>query len=67
MSRLTDRPLPSARPQTLPIGANAALVWAAQPANQDRPHLCTEAAPLACRPPPSTLKLVITRQSMGAP
>jgi len=62
MTALADRPLPTARPQVLAIDRNATLVWSAQPANQDQPRACTDETPLACRPPPSTLKLVITRR-----
>jgi hypothetical protein len=61
-----DRPIPTMRPQILPVGPQARLVWTAQPANNDRQPACTAAAPLACKPPPSTLKLLIDRQA-GAP
>lgn len=58
-AKLADRPIPTMRPQALTIDREATLVWSAQPANQDRAPPCTEVAPLACKPPPSTLKLVI--------
>ncbi len=61
-----DRPIPAMRPQILPVGSQATLVWSAQPANNDRQPACTAAAPLACKPPPSTLKLLID-QPAGAP
>ncbi len=61
-----DRPIPTMRPQLLSVGSQATLVWAAQPANNDRQPDCTPTAPLACKPPPSTLKLLID-QPTGAP
>ena len=62
-AKLTDRPIPTMRPQALPIDGRATLIWSAQPANQDRAPACTDAAPLACKPPPSTLKLLIGNQA----
>lgn len=58
-----DRPIPTMRPQILPVGSQARLVWSAQPANNDRQPPCTAAAPLACKPPPSTLKLLIDKEA----
>ena len=57
--RFADRALPTMRPQIRSLGKDATLVWAAQPANNDRQPACTPEAPRACNPPPSTLKLVI--------
>jgi hypothetical protein len=66
-AKLADRPLPTARPQMLRVDPDAALIWSAQPANQDQPRSCTDEAPLACRPPPSMLRLMITQQGTTAP
>lgn len=58
-AKYIQRPIPTMRPQILPIDKTAVLVWAAQPANNDRQPACTDAAPLACTPPPSPLKLLL--------
>lgn len=63
LGQFFDRPIPTMRPQILPVGPRARLVWSAQPANNDRQPACTATAPLACKPPPSTLKLLIDREA----
>jgi hypothetical protein len=58
--KFAERPIPTMQTQIRRIDNQATLVWAAQPANKDRQPPCTPAAPLACTPPPSTLKLITT-------
>lgn len=55
-----DRPIQTMSPQTLAVDTQSSLVWAAQPANHDQPPPCTASAPLACNPPPSMLRLLVT-------
>lgn len=58
-SKYADRPIATTIPQIQPIGGQAELLWSAQPAHHDRPYECTPSAPQACKPPPSTLKLLL--------
>jgi hypothetical protein len=57
--KLADRPIATTVPQMQTIDDAAELIWSAQPAHNDRPYECTADAPSACKPPPSTLKLVV--------
>jgi hypothetical protein len=57
--KVAPRPMVKPIPQVQPIDEQSALMWLAQPAHNDRPYECTEEAPSACNPPPSTLKLVV--------